>query len=143
MTELLIRRAESDFDITRCYPVLRELRPHLSPKTFVQTVRGMQQKGYVLVLAEAHSQVVAVAGYRFSEHLARGPSMYIDDLVTVAAHQRKGLGGRLLAWLVATAKGAGCEQVHLDSGVQRTDAHAFYEKEGMQFSGKHFSLKLT
>ncbi len=143
MTELLIRPAESDSDITRCYPVLRELRPHLSPTTFVQTVRGLQQKGYVLVLAEAHSQVVAVAGYRFGENLARGPFMYIDDLATAAEHRRKGFGGRLLAWLVATAKGAGCEQMHLDSGVQRTEAHAFYEKAGLQFSSKHFSLKLT
>jgi hypothetical protein len=29
--------------------------------------------------------------------------------------------------------------VHLDSGVQRKDAHRFYEREGMKLASFHFS----
>ena len=32
----------------------------------------------------------------------------------------------------------GCQQLHLESGVQRKDAHRFYEREGMTMSSLHF-----
>jgi hypothetical protein len=32
----------------------------------------------------------------------------------------------------------GCTQLHLDSGMQRKDAHRFYEREGMVAEGLHF-----
>ena len=31
---------------------------------------------------------------------------------------------------------------HLDSGLQRRDAHRFYAREGMAASGYHFAVKL-
>jgi hypothetical protein len=49
----------------------------------------------------------------------------------------------LLAWLAEKAKEAGCAELHLDSGIQRVEAHAFYERLGLKFSSKHYSLKLT
>lgn len=38
---------------------------------------------------------------------------------------------------------AGCEQVHLDSGIQRTEAHRFYEGEGMERVSVHFRKVLA
>ena len=35
-----------------------------------------------------------------------------------------------------------CDQVRLVSGVQRVDAHRFYEREGMRFEAKYFSMDL-
>lgn len=140
---LLIRTAETESDLARCFPVLRELRPHLSPDTFLATMRRMKEGGYRLALGESAGDVVVVAGYRQSEHLARGPFMYVDDLVTLQSARRRGYGAQMLAWLAEKAKEAGCAELHLDSGLSRIDAHTFYGKLGMKFSSKHFSLKLA
>jgi GNAT superfamily N-acetyltransferase len=138
----LIQIAETDRDILRCLPVMRELRTHLQPETFLPTIRRFQSGGYFLVMLEAGGEVAAVAGYRFSEHLARGKFLYVDDLVTLAAARRKGHGKKLLDWLVKQAETSGCKELHLDSGVQRTEAHLFYEKQKMVFASRHYSLKL-
>jgi GNAT superfamily N-acetyltransferase len=143
MKSILIHFAENDSDILRCLPILVELRPHLSAETFLPTIRQMQRNGYHLVMLEVGGRVVAVAGYRFAEHLARGNFVYVDDLVTAAAFRRKGYGKQLFDWLVEMAQSAGSQELHLDSGLQRKEAHAFYEERKMIFSSRHYSLKLN
>ncbi len=140
---LQIRPSETASDLARCFPVLRELRPHLSPDTFLATMKRMREGGYHLVMGESAGDVTAVAGYRFAEHLARGLYLYVDDLVTLHTHKRRGYGAQLLAWLAEKARESGCAELHLDSGIQRMDAHAFYERLGLKFSSKHYSLKLA
>lgn len=138
-----IRSAEADADIARCFPVLRQLRPHLEVDDFVPRVRRQMEQGYRLAYLEEKGRVAAVAGYRIGENLAWGRFLYVDDLVTDAAHRSEGLGGRLLEWLTDVARSAGCDQLHLDSGVQRVDAHRFYEAHHMEFASHHFRLNLT
>jgi hypothetical protein len=41
-------------------------------------------------------------------------------------------------WLKDYATKRGCLQLHLDAGVQRSEAHRFYEREGMTMAGLHF-----
>lgn len=87
--------------------------------------------------------VVAVAGFRVGENLAWGRFLYVDDLVTHPAHRSKGYGAGLLSWLKEYAEKEGCSQLHLDSGVQKKEAHRFYEREGMTIAAFHFFEKLT
>lgn len=140
---LQIRVATGPGDFTRGFPVLNELRPHLTLETFLSAMERMRSGGYVFVLGESGGQIVAVAGYRLSEHLARGRFMYVDDLVTLHTALRHGHGKQMLGWLVETARQSACAEIHLDSGVQRAEAHAFYEAMGMRFSSRHYSLKLN
>ncbi|MGD8690350.1 MAG: GNAT family N-acetyltransferase, partial [Gammaproteobacteria bacterium] len=48
----------------------------------------------------------------------------------------------LLDWLVGYAASNGCDQLHLDSGTQRKDAHRFYEREGLDMTSLHFCRKV-
>ncbi|WP_322510569.1 GNAT family N-acetyltransferase [Chloroflexus sp.] len=128
----------TDAEITACYPVMRELRPHLIAAEFVDRVRRQMASGYQLAAAWVGSEVVAVAGFRLSENLAWGRFLYVDDLVTRADQRSHGYGAALLAWLKAYAAAEGCAQLHLDSGTWRKDAHRFYEREGMRLSAFHF-----
>jgi GNAT superfamily N-acetyltransferase len=134
--------AKTDKDLVRCFAVLHELRPHLQPENFLPTIRRLQSEGYFLVLLEADGEIAAVAGYRFGENLTRGRFLYIDDFVTLATLRKRGHGKKLFDWLVKLAETSGCEELHLDSGVQRTEAHLFYEKQKMVFASRHYSLKL-
>lgn len=138
-----VQLAETDADIHRCFPVIAELRPHLVEAQFVGRVRRQQgESGFQLAFVE-DGGVKSVAGFRVAEFLAWGKILYVDDLISTSAERSKGHGKLLLDWLVARARADGCAQFHLDSGVQRFDAHRFYLRERMIISAHHFSLTLT
>ena len=138
----MIKTAQSEHDIQTCYRVMAELRPHLSEQDFLSQVQRQRESGYQLTYVEQDTKVVAVAGHRISHNLAWGPFLYVDDLVTADTERSKGHGKQLLDWLIDYARQQGCLQLHLDSGVQRKDAHRFYEREGMTNMGHHYSIKL-
>lgn len=136
------RHAVTDEDIARCFDVMAELRPHLKRETFVARVRSMEPDGFRLACISDGGLVVAVAGYRISTNLFYGKHLYVDDLVTADAERSQGHGRVLLAWLRALAVETDCAAFHLDSGVQRKRAHAFYLREGLALSGHHFDVRL-
>ncbi|MBW4691884.1 MAG: GNAT family N-acetyltransferase [Lyngbya sp. HA4199-MV5] len=137
-----IALAVSEGTITRCFPVMLELRPHLVQSTFVQQVQRQQQHGYQLAYLEADGSIRAVAGFRLSECLATGKFLYVDDLVTRSGDRSHGYGEALFHWLIDYAKAHDCQQLSLDSGVQRFAAHRFYLRQRMDITSHHFALKL-
>lgn len=138
-----IQLAESDEAIAACYPVLQELRPHIAAQDFVARVREQQRTGYHLACVLREGRPVAAAGYRLGHNLAWGRFLYVDDLVTLASERSQGHGAALLRWLEARAREAGCDELHLDSGLQREHAHRFYRREGLLASSYHFGRKLS
>ena len=138
-----IQIAATDAQLERCFPVMGELRPHLTREQFVTQVRRQRDtQGYELAFLEVKGEVVAAAGFRIVEMLAWGRAMYVDDLVTTAQRQGQGFATELFDWLVARARTAGCAQLHLDSGVHRHRAHRFYLCREMDITSHHFALKL-
>lgn len=138
-----IALATTDADLAACFPVIAQLRPHLTPEEFSQRVRRQQGSGFQLAACRADGEVVAVAGFRVLENLAWGRFLYVDDLVTDETSRSQGYGEALFDWLVARARVEGCGQLHLDSGVQRFGAHRFYLARRMDITSHHFALKLT
>ena len=139
--QIRIAIAKTSADIGRCYEVMRELRPHFTDrKKFVERVRRQQRDGYLLAFVEAGGEVRAVAGYRFLESLFSGRFLYVDDLVTREIDRSAGYGGKLFDWLVQQAREKKCDNLELDSGVQRFDAHRFYFAKRMKISSYHFAL---
>jgi GNAT superfamily N-acetyltransferase len=143
MRELRIAIATTTADILRCHPVMRELRPLFqNPEQFLERVLCQQEQGYQLAFVESEGQVRAVAGYRFLQSLFSGKFLYVDDLVTADAARSRGFGGELLDWLIDRAREQNCENLELDSGVQRFDAHRFYFSKRMHISSYHFRIKI-
>ena len=134
--------AQSRKELLRCYPVMAQLRPHLTESSFLERVERQTPEGYKIAFVEDTGHVVSVAGYRFLNSLMWGKFMYVDDLVTDERERSKGYGQQLIAWLIEHAKANGCEEFHLDSGVQRYGAHRFYLATGMDITCHHFALKL-
>lgn len=119
-----------------------QLRPHLAREEFVQRAIRQMSQGYRLLYIEDEGTVLAVAGYRLLENLAWGKFLYVDDLVTDAAHRSAGLGASLLDSLLTIARQNGCAELHLDSGVQRFGAHRFYVGQRMDITSHHFAMKV-
>jgi GNAT superfamily N-acetyltransferase len=126
-----------------CYAVMQELRGHLSEQAFLEQVARQAAQGYRLAYLEVDGGICAVAGFRLGETLAWGKFLYVDDLVTAERHRSKGYGRALLTFLLQHAREQNCAQFHLDSGVQRFEAHAFYFREGLRISSYHFVKQLA
>ena len=138
-----IRLATKGAQILSCHKIMHQLRPHLtSEQAFVEQVQRQIQEGYRLAYIEDAGQVKALAGFRFLEFLAWGKVIYIDDLVSDAATRKKGYGSKILKWVINEARKAKCDQVHLDSGPQRHDAHRLYLNHGFKIIGHHFALDI-
>jgi GNAT superfamily N-acetyltransferase len=125
---------------------MRALRPHYRDEAeFVRQVDELQRpQGYRLVGAFEGGSCMAVAGFRELHTLAWGHVIYVDDLSTLPAGRRRGHARALLEWLAGEAKRLGCDQLHLDSGVEanRLDAHRLYLNTGMRITSFHFAKPL-
>ena len=134
--------AKSQEEIQLCYPVMVQLRSQFSIDQFTEQVQLQMASGYQLAYWLDENFVKAVAGFRINTNLAWGKFLYVDDLVTDEGYRSTGAGSTMFEWLVDFAKYNQCSQLHLDSGVQRFDAHRFYLKKGMIISSHHFTLQL-
>ena len=128
--------------------VLRELRPHLT-LAHLEALWADQATTPPTFTAVLHSRmspdadapdVLGVAGWRIMTHTSAGRKLYIDDLVTGESHRARGVGAALLNHLAGRAREEKCTTVDLDSGIERTDAHRFYLREGMHISAHHFRM---
>ena len=133
---------ETDADFDQAFPVIVQLRPHLTPATFRERVRKQMTQGYRLAALEADGKVRSLGGYRLLDYLWVGRAMYVDDLVSDEASRSHGYGDKLLSGLREIAIADGCVELHLDSGVHRTRAHQFYFRQGMHIGDFHFVQKL-
>ncbi len=139
---MLIKVAETEAEKLACLPVMRELRTHLNEADFLPQLLRQEALGYRLASVAVSGKVVAVGGFWINEAFAYGKYMYVYDLVTREGARSGGHGKALLDFLKEHALAAGCTQLHLDSGVQRFEAHRFYLREGFRISAHHFALDL-
>ena len=125
------------------FEAMRELRPQLkSEEDFVRRVDDVQRpEGYRLVgsFEDGEDDAAGVAGFRLGHSLAWGHFVYVDDLVTREAFRSRGHAAALMDWVLDEARRLGCDQLHLDSGSQRHDAHRFYLAHGLLIPGFHFA----
>lgn len=120
---------DNDAEIEASFAVMSELRTHLRRESYVATIRGQQAAGYLLAGGFVDDTLVALAGYRFSQTLFRGPHVFVDDLVTTASAHGRGHGTAMLAWVARAALERDIDEVWLDS---RATAKGFYAKLGFE-----------
>lgn len=116
-------------DFRRAWPVMRELRDHLDEDRWIELTDVMVADGYrLLSLQDDDGAIEALAGFRVATNLYYGKHVWVYDLVTAGASRSKGHGEMLLGAVEDVAAAEGCDLVALSSGLQRTDAHRFYEE---------------
>lgn len=140
MSQLLIEDID-DAGLARTWPVMSQLRPHLNEADYRAMVARMRQSdGFRVIAALRDGAVVGVAGVRPMELLYCGRILQIDDLVVSDTERSTGVGKALLDHVKAEARALGRNEVHLDSGMLRHDAHRFYDREGFERLGYHFRI---
>jgi ribosomal protein S18 acetylase RimI-like enzyme len=137
------RHVDTDAEIAACFPVMRQLRPHLgSAAELVTRVRRQSEQGYRIVAAWRNDTPVALAGYRIEENLIHGRFVYVDDLVADEGERRRGLGAALLDQVAVVGRASGIARLVLDTGLDNVLAHRFYFRQGLLARALRFSREI-
>jgi GNAT superfamily N-acetyltransferase len=136
--------AKNNSDLERCFPVMKELRPHLSFEEYMSIYEDAHaSNGYEIVAIEDHGKVLAVMGYRFLSDFVRGKHIYIDDLVSTEAARSKGLGAELLRFAEDIAVKNECNTLRLCAVLENERGIQFYNRHGWAKRAFAFTKKLT
>lgn len=128
--------------ILKSFSVMKELRAGFNENDYVHYVQSMQREGYRLFGLFDGSRIVAVAGLAVLTNLYYKRHIWVYDLVTLERERSKGYGLRFMQFIDELARKEKCQTVALSSGLERTDAHRFYE-EKTGYSKSSYVFKKT
>lgn len=130
MEILTIKELQSRDELIAAYPVIKQLRTHLDERTYIELVIAAQEHDkYKMFALVDQDEIVAVIGFKSMITLSSGRYIWICDLVTDTTKRSKGYGEKLLTFVHEWAKENNYVSVSLSSGLQRIDAHRFYENK--------------
>ena len=138
----IVELAPGDERLKEVFPVMHELRSHVSFEGFEQIYAEGHGAGYRVAALFDAGECRACAGYRVMTNLVSGRLLYVDDLVTSESARSRGYGRELNEYLAGRAREQGCSTVQLDSATHRRDAHRFYFREGYTIYSFHFVRRL-
>ncbi|WP_262371828.1 GNAT family N-acetyltransferase [Rossellomorea aquimaris] len=124
-----IKELQNRTEMIQAYPVMNELRTDLSKKTYLALVEEMRKEGYRLFALYEDDEIVSLAGIGERVNFYNKHHMYIYDFITSSNHRSKGYGKQLLEYVHRLADEIGVKYVALESGLERRDAHRFYEEK--------------
>jgi Acetyltransferase (GNAT) family. len=116
-------------ELIKAFPVMKQLRTNLDEDTYLKLIEDMKKEGYRMFALYAGEEIAAVAGVIKLTNLYYGKHVWVNDLVTDKNKRSKKYGQTLLSFINEWAKGIDCEVVALSSGLQRVEAHKFYESK--------------
>jgi len=138
-----MRYADGEETVAACFPLMRQLRPHLaSAAELVERWRRQSADGYRILAVWTADRPAALAGFRLQENLLSGRHLFVDDLVTSDGERRAGHGARLLAHLAGEGRASGCTKLALGAAIGNTLGHRFYYRNGLLATGFGFSMEL-
>jgi len=114
------------------YEVVKQLRGELTYEEFEDLIYDMRHMEYKMFGILERGELVCYGGVAVQTNLYHKRHLYIFDLVTDEKHRCKGYGKMMLEYLHDYAKMAACEKLVLSSGLERKEAHSFYEREGFE-----------
>lgn len=127
-------------DLLKAFSVMKQLRTHLVEEKYLNLVEDMKKEGYKMFTLNVNEEVKAVVGFIKLTNLYYGKHVWVNDLVTDANERGKGYGQILLSFVNEWAKENGCEVVALSSGLEKLEAHKFYEGK-MEFDKTSYVFK--
>ena len=97
-----------------------------------------------IVVAEVDRTIAGLVHLQVSPAIERErPAAKIGALVVDETHRGQGIGRALLDAMEAEARLRGCELLYVTTAERRDDAHAFYERVGLEHTGRRYARALS
>jgi GNAT superfamily N-acetyltransferase len=96
----------------------------------------------VLVAEDGDRMVGFCSAYMTIDSVRFGRRCLVEELAVDPDRRSEGIGKALLDAAKDWARGAGATHLELDSGIARTDAHRFYEREQPSWKSYSFGWEL-
>jgi len=127
--------------IEHAYPLMSQLRTHLSLEEYSDLVKeSIEKDNYEMYGLYVEDQLASVIGFEPMTTLYYGRFIWVCDLVTDDNYRSFGYGEKLLSHIESLAKGKKYDAIALSSGLQRENAHRFYE-EKMDYNKPSYVFK--
>jgi GNAT superfamily N-acetyltransferase len=106
--------------------------PHWDPERARErlTEAIASPRSAILVAEDGGALIGLCSAYLDIDSVRFGPRCWVEDLAVDPERRSEGAGAKLLGAARDWARAAGASHLELDSGLARTDAHRFYEREG-------------
>ncbi len=114
------------------WDVVKELRTALTYDEFEDLIYAMRDINYTMIGIFEKDRLITYAGVAVSTNLYHKRHLFVYELVTQNSFQSQGYGKLMLEYLRDYAKMAACENLVLSSGLDKEDAHRFYETNGFE-----------
>lgn len=138
---MIFREFERDDIWGICALINCELGYNVAENDLALRIKQMRDdKNYCIFVAENNNGVIAFIGvhiglaFEYSGKVAR-----IIALAVKKEYQRQGIGTKLLQTVESYLKENHVELIAVNSGIRRTKAHSFYEKQGFYKKGYSFA----
>lgn len=125
------------------WEVLSLLRNDIDYDEFENLIYDMRSKEYKMFGLFEGEELVTYAGAYIQTNLYNKRHLFIDDLVTYESVRSRGYGDAMLEYLTNYAKVAGCDNIVLSSGLNKVDAHRFYDKQKFKKKSYLFVKELS
>jgi GNAT superfamily N-acetyltransferase len=97
-----------------------------------------------VAVAELDGAVVGLAHLQVSPAIEyERPAAKLAALVVDESRRGQGVGRALVEAMELEARSRGCELLYLTTSETRNDAHAFYERIGLEYTGRRYSRALS
>jgi GNAT superfamily N-acetyltransferase len=135
MIDIRSARTQDLAGILELYRELRPADPTLSQSLAQQRLRELIENPLIhLIVVDTGEQLVGTCMLSLTPTLTNGarPFGMIEHVVTANAVRGKGIGKQMLRFAIDLAWQHDCYKVMLLSGMQRIEAHGFYENLGFR-----------
>ncbi len=137
-----IREIISKEESSRVFPLIADIRNHLTLASYLEVLKAAREEGYKLLGLYEGEDCLGLMGYRILSDFVHGRHLYIDDLVIAPKERSKGLGPVLLERAHEIGASTGCSQIRLCTGVDNTRGKSFYEKNDWSLRAVVYKKKL-
>ena len=129
-------------EIKYCYKIMHQIREDLTERDFLSAISEQLKNGYKIVYVIQDEEIICIAGFTIGDKLSWGKYLFIEDFVTNKSIKSIEAAKALLDFIKIYAKQQKCNSIHLDSSIQKEEAHKFYLSQEMKIDSYHFSINI-